>query len=67
MLFRRILFVDEALQAGDEAHAGDGDALGAPAQAPGGGEDGADGEHGVEVVHGLAHAHEDDVGDCLIA
>ena len=60
-----LALLDEALQAGDDAHGGDGDALGAPAQAPVGGEDAADGQDGVEVVHGFAHAHEDNVGELL--
>ena len=60
-----LALVEETLQAGDEAHGGDGDALGTPAKAPVGGEHLSGGEYGVEVVHRLAHAHEDHVGQLV--
>lgn len=42
-----LALVEEALQAGDDAHGGDGDALGTPAKAPVGGEHTADVQDGV--------------------
>ena len=58
-----LALVEEPFQSGEDAHGGDGDAVGAPAQAPRGGEHFGAAEDGVEVVHGFAHAHIDDVGE----
>lgn len=60
-----LALIEKAPQAGDDADAGDGDAAGAPAEAPGGGEHFGAAQHGVEVVHRLAHAHIDDVGEAV--
>lgn len=55
--------VEEALEAGDDAHSGDGDAVRAPSQTPRSCEHLGAAEDVVEIVHRFAHAHIHDIGE----
>ena len=60
-----LAFVEESLQSRDDAHGGDGDALGAPAQPPGGSEHLSTAQHSIKIIHRLTHAHIDDIGELV--
>ena len=60
-----LTLVEKTFHPRDDSHGADGDALGAPAETPVGGEDLRGSKDGIEVVHRFAHAHKDHVGQLL--